>query len=866
MEWIRAEPLAGRLALYSSCRATGTAVEACNDRDMRSMVNAIGGTVQMKLSWLLAEGEFDYMPSEGETLPQEPQQVETYTAPVVFGINRSEGGRDIYASVTAPERSRDTVAQYLFGQPGSTLAEFPEPIPPGMTIPLSGRQLSESAQAELQRAVGAGTVLSTEGITAPEAPGANNETMLYDFVADGRRYHLTPQQMIGMIRGTARRLRIESNRVKGFSEDLQDVRNSHEGGTNCAVRGISDTLGDVDLPNEHFADRAIGLATSARDMYEEISSSTDIADAQAMLTRANGLLQSAANEQSIADMYWHYYIQGTIQGAGSAITGLEFTRNLMLGIAAALAGAIVAPAVLAVAGAGLVGGVTAIGAGTAVGAGTGTAIAGTGSLLGEAASLLITPGEQNFDWGYVADTTWEGTKSGAIQGGVGAAGTLVAPGLSNLVAQRMFGAPAMALTGSQRLAVNAMTASIIGGPSGAAGTGIENLDDLIAGRMSGNEYGFNMFTSGVMGVGMGAATSWLPINGLYRTGGQRMNPFSGDVVTPRWMMEGIGFHPNQISPDFVPTLNPLRMPQGLSGRYSFNPTGPGFVRFNTLPIDQLPPLAPGHQWVRLNGEWHPIALSGRFGDPYSLRVQGDNFAFLMGNRGQPQQLLMSRTMTRPANATYNNPQGRAEQAIQSFEEISGGTTTRHMPGHPIDLADTSTLPLQTTGELGVDVTMTNSNRDPFPFTPEPYSSTDSAGRRVSDWGSHLRRNLVRDIRNSNGGYRQYNMPSTSGRVARGTRPGGAGTIQAPIPDAVIFVRTDANGVVVDAWRISFISPPTTRNLPTLTSPTSPFRINPIQIPQALRASDPIVRIPLGGEAAILQELLNAREQASRESE
>jgi hypothetical protein len=866
MTWIREAPLADRLALYSSGRATAIAVEACNDTDMRRMVNAIGGTVQMKLSWLLAEGEFDYMPTEGETLPAEPPPpVEAHTAPVIFGIDRSGDSREIYASVTAPGHPRDTVAQYLFGVSGEILAEFPDTIPAGMTIPLTGRRLSESARAELDRAIDTGTALSTEGSTTPEVAGPSGETMLYDFIVAGRSYQLTPQQMLGMIRGTARKLRIESNRIFGLAETLKEVRNWHDEGSNSAVRGISDTLGDVDLPDEHFADRAMSLARSAREQYQCISVSTSIAEAQSALPLAQADLQAAAHEHSIADMYWRYYIRGTIEGASTAITTLEITRNVCIGVAAALAGAVAAPFVFAAAGGGLVGGTAAVGAGTVVGAGTGTAIAGTGSVAGEALAMAITPGEQSFDTDYVLETTWEGTKTGAIQGGIGAAGALVAPGLSNVVAQRMFGAPAMALTGGQRLAANAVTASIVGGPSGGAGTAIENLDDLIAGEMSGGEYGTSILTGTGMGIGMGAATSWIPISGLYRSGGRAGNPFSGEVVTPRWMMEGIGFHPHQVSPDFRPTLNPFRMGSALSSRYSFNPTGSGFASFNALPLDQLPPLAPGHRWVRLNGEWHPIALSGRFGAPYSLRIQGDSYIFLMGHRGTPQQLLMSRAITRPAGSTYSNPQGRAQQAIRAFDEVSGSTTTRHTPGHNVDFADTPTAPLRTTGELGADPTMTNLNRDPFNFTPEPRSSTTAGGRSVSDWGQYLRNNMVRAIRSAGGGYRQYNMPSSTGRVATGTRPGGAGTIDVPVPDSVIFVRTDANGSVLDAWSISFTNPPTSRSVSVLTSPGSTFRINPNTIPQASLATNPVVVLPVGGEAAVLQAHLDAIVSAGEEA-
>jgi hypothetical protein len=69
----------------------------------------------------------------------------------------------------------------------------------------------------------------------------------------------------------------------------------------------------------------------------------------------------------------------------------------------------------------------AIAGGAGAGAVTQGTLEFTGAVGGEGISMAITPGAQSFDWGYVGERTTEGIKSGAIQGGIGAASALVAP-------------------------------------------------------------------------------------------------------------------------------------------------------------------------------------------------------------------------------------------------------------------------------------------------------------------------------------------------------------------------------------------------------------------------------------------------------
>ena len=734
-------------------------------------------------------------PSEGDQTPAEG----TSAAPVLFGLD--EENQRYYLSVTHPGHSFAAINRYLHGNDDlvELHAENPntgEFVPAGTILRPTNQELSPQAADHFNSARRGGYLMRSDG-TPEDDPSL---TQLYTFQANGTSYTVTHAQYVGLIRSSVRWVRMRARLVASSAKMGMEIRDDHEENTNGGVRWIADTWGGVSLPSGLGFDVAQRGAELALEALEGIEYAPESAEE---LSRAAELLRISNESLERADREWEAYIRGTIEGSESVISGLELTRNVSFGIAAGLAGAVVAPAVFAAAGGGLVGATAAAGGGTLAGATTGAGLELTSSVAGEGAALLITPGATEFDTDYVLERTWEGTKSGAIQGGIGAAGALAAPGLSNAVANRMFSADAAALTSTgQRLAVNATTAAIVGVPSGAGGAAIENVDDWYRGDMTGTQYAASIGLSGFVGGFMGAGTSWLPVGGLYRSNGR--------VVTPRWMMEGIGFQPHQVSPDFAPTLNPLQMHSALAGRYSFSPTGQGFAGFNALPLDQLPPLARGHRWIRLNGEWHPIATSGRFGDPYSLGIQGDNFNFLMGQRGQPQRLMMSRAITRPT-PVQPAAQARPEMGVISFRE-GGPTGQPHTPGHNVAMADTPNLPFHATGELQPGATTTNTNRDIFNYTPEPRSST-AGNRSVSDWGQYLRGPQEGAIRRTGGGYRQYNSENSSGRTAFGYReasPTASSTpvVEAPIPDSVIFVETDAAGNATRAWRVDFLNPPT----------------------------------------------------------
>jgi hypothetical protein len=131
----------------------------------------------------------------------------------------------------------------------------------------------------------------------------------------------------------------------------------------------------------------------------------------------------------------------------------------------------------------------------------------------------------------------------------------------------MFGCGMGTLTTGQRLIVNAISGGVIGMPSGAIGAAIESLDDVAAGRMSLSDYLISIGLGSAMGLGLGVGLSWLPINGLYRSGGRPGVPFSGEPVTPRWMLSGpfSQFQTNFTAPPDFHNLpaNELPPPPGL---------------------------------------------------------------------------------------------------------------------------------------------------------------------------------------------------------------------------------------------------------------------------------------------------------------
>ena len=750
--------------------------------------------------------------------PPEPQA--TPTAPVLWGMDMSGTQRTIYASVTIPGHTLAEVAAYIYGSPTMTAAlsaangGLPDHLNAGRTLRLAEGTLSERAHQDINRGIEQGSIIRSRGIPTED----ETRITVYRFSGGGRSYELTEAQYVGMMQGAVTWVYRRALRLKDSAEGGRWVHEDHIRGTDSVIRGISDWMGNTNCPALTIWDgprtNAQGIIDALRDYQATVASGS-------LLQQQLEALQSAASRLDHAEARWRTYINATIQGAETTVHRLEIVRNVSFGIAAGLAGAVAAPAIFAAApglltAAGAGGMVTATGtlttAGTVAagslavvgGAGTGAVVSGglefTSASVGVGVSMAVTPGPQTFDWGYVGERTWEGTKSGALQGGLGAVGALAAPGISSAVGMRLFGASGAALSTGQRLLVNAITGGIIGLPSGSAGAAIENLDDVVAGRMTLGQYGASVGLGGLLGMGMGVGLSWLPINGLDRAGGRPGIPFTGTPVTPRWMLAG--------------PFSPLQQ--------NFNPP----AGFELLPVTDLPPLMEGYQWTRLNNRWEPISTGGPMSEPVTVRLYGPNangrYNYVVWQGGR---IVGARAFTRPTGSVFTGAPGatRQDYPMTTADYVDPATGQAYVRGHNIDFADT----INTPGQL--------STMDPMNFTPEQ-----------ADWGLHIRRILVGDIRTAQGAAGQYRQmeffdPNSAARFTTNGRR---------IPDGVYFAEySTTTGQPVRAWQVRWSQ---AAGLRTRASAAT-FAIPTNQLPPVLQSRAPVSAVGASGAASAVVE-------------
>jgi len=691
--------------------------------------------------------------------------------PILWGFDQTAQPRRYYVSVLPPARSLGAIAQYIYGSESaadSLRAANPglgDTVAAGTTITLAAGTLSSDAQAQLNRSLHNGTVMHTDGIPAAGAPPP--DAPLHNLTIGGQEYHLTDVQYSGLLHGLAWHLGLEADRYKGLSEVYLDTLRDHVENSNSVIRGISDWMGDVSVPDESIY---TGPRDRAQAIIDELASEEPT---EQQLIEASRRLRSVAQDYYAGEQAWHVYIEGTIGGAERTARGLEVVRNSCFAIEAGLAGAVVAPFAFAAAGGG------ALGVGAAVGGG-----AAAGGLLRGNLEVAL-PGMQADR--PAGERFWSGAKSGAIQGGIGAAGALVAPAVSGALAPRLGITAEVAPTLGQRMLLGSSTGIVIGAPSGLLGAGLENFGHWYNGEISLTDYLLSMGGGAAGGAIGGGVFGALPIEGLYRSGGQPLNPFSGTPVMPRWMMAG--------------PLSPLQA--------SWNPP----AEFNALPATQLPRLPTGYGWARINGVWEPICLTGPNRMPLTLARYGPNanqqtnYNMLSGD-----ELVLSSAVTRPRGGTY--PPGNRGAMPFDTADFTDPSGQQWIVGHNVDYADTIDLP-----------NVPNSNADPLNYTPEP-----------DWWGLHLRRNLVGRIRANNGSYRQMNFYSpTPVRTASGN----------PVPDGVIFVEVDAAGNVVQGYQIPF-----TPNGPTRLANIPPqWILAPNQIPAGILSPTPTPPIAGAGAAA-----------------
>jgi hypothetical protein len=690
--------------------------------------------------------------------------------PIYWGWDTTKEPRLYYATIPPPGRKLVEVAAFLYAKEGAAdelrasnpgIGDF---LPPGATLHLSASPLAATAQQSLDGALKTGSILRTTGVPVTSAPPP--DALVHHLTIGQQTYDLLEPQYQAMLRGLAWHLNIRADYVKGMCEVYLDARNKHVEDSSGFVRGVSDWMGDVSVPDE-------SVYTGPRDRAQAVMD--DLAKGEPTTERiadASRRIRAIGEEEQQGERAWHIYIEGTISGAGKTAAGLEVVRNTCFAIEAGLAGAVVAPLAFAAVGGG------ALGVGAAVGAG---AVAG-GTLRGGLEVALPgmeadKPASQRFVSGF---------KSGAIQGGIGAAGALVAPGVAGAIAPRLGIAADVAPTALQRLALGVSTGIVIGAPSGAVASALTNAGSYFDGKMSTLEYLGSIAMGGVGGAAGGAVFGALPIKGLYKSGGQPFNPFSGEPVMPVWMMAG--------------PYSPLQT--------GWNPP----AEFNALAPNELPVIPEGYGWARIEDTWHPISLTGPNRLTLTLEVYGPdangrmNYNILNSGR-----LVQSSAVTRPTGATY--PPGQRGQMPYDADDFAEPTGQRWIVGHNVDYADT----IDTPGSA-------NSNADPLNYTPEP-----------SWWGLHLRRLFVAQVRARGGVYRQMNF---YGPTPRTTVSGNQ------IPAGVYIVEANTAGQAVDAFRVPF-----TPTGPTQIAQIVQFRIPLNQVPAGLLSPAPSPAISGAGGAA-----------------
>ncbi|RMH34833.1 MAG: DUF4157 domain-containing protein [Nitrospirae bacterium] len=422
--------------------------------------------------------------------------------PVLFGIDTST--RQLYVSVTFPGRTLEEVATYLYGSPEQAVrlrdinGSLQDTLRPGTTLRFTGEMLTETARNSLDRALNNGTILRSEGIPAE----STERFLVYRFAAAGHHYELTEAQFRGMLQGLALWLVRKATYIRDMAQNGKWVQKDHLDNTNSVIRGISNWLADQSVPSFLIWVQPETRANAIINSLTEMNVAGDLMRSARLISQQAQQLQEAARLLDEAEWTWHRYIEGTIAGAGSAIHTLEITRNMSFGIAAGLAGAAVAPAMFAAAGTGLASaGVT----GTTATVIAGTTAVGTGAIAGgtlRGTLEVVAPGAQADT--SVAERFGVGFRSGAIQGGLGAAGALVAPGISSAISSRLFGtAPQTLTTFGTRATVNVLTGVSIGAPAGMIDAAATTLPDLINGRIGTDEYlsriGWGGFYGGLLG-------------------------------------------------------------------------------------------------------------------------------------------------------------------------------------------------------------------------------------------------------------------------------------------------------------------------------------------------------------------------------
>jgi len=195
------------------------------------------------------------------------------------------------------------------------------------------------------------------------------------------------------------------------------------------VAGISGWLGargffsTIEDPADEINARYYWMFHRVRSIEAQLTAGRNV-EAAAQLARIEIV------GQEIGQLSRGFY-EGYIEGAGSAVTGLEFTRDASFAVAASIGAVVAAPVVAGVVG---VGGLGVTGAGATILSTGGTAlVVGTGTAVVRGGSAAVGEGVAGGTLDQAANAFWRegrrGFREGFLAGGAGAAARLLGPAL-----------------------------------------------------------------------------------------------------------------------------------------------------------------------------------------------------------------------------------------------------------------------------------------------------------------------------------------------------------------------------------------------------------------------------------------------------
>jgi hypothetical protein len=265
--------------------------------------------------------------------------------------------------------------------------------------------------------------------------------------------------------------------------------------------------------HQHYLDETYGFAGTVSDMLAQtapprvgIWSWPRPAIEAGRQSLDHGRVEVAARQLLLAQQFlrdarreWNAYIQKTTEGAQTAITVLEYTRDISFAIAIGTAAVLAAPVVAAGAGAAATGlGLTGATATTATALGTGVVITGSGAAVGGTLRGVSSAGGQALAGGPVSLSqvkrdVAEGAKRGAVDAGSAVVG---------------FGAGRALGLGAQgtSLGGRVVKGSLAGSAGGATGGALEaTLEGKSAGEVL--QSGAKGAAAGAVGGAFGGAAS-----------------------------------------------------------------------------------------------------------------------------------------------------------------------------------------------------------------------------------------------------------------------------------------------------------------------------------------------------------------------